>query len=520
MVSMDRAATVLDDRVGGQWGSGDLGPRVPVARIEAHPVARTRHNPAWMLWVLLVGFPVFWALGLAQFAVSVMAVPMGLVLMARRPLALPRGFVLWALFLTWSVVGVLLLGVNPPGYVADGAGSRLLGFGMREISYVGVTVVLLFIGNLTEAELPQTRVVRMLGWFFVTTCVGGVLGLLAPQFQFTSPFEMVLPSSISSNFFVQNLIHPRSAQVQELISDQTPRPAAPFTYTNAWGFNLTLLGVWFVASMRQLRTVRAHVAAVGVLAVGVVVLVYSLNRAAWLGVGVAVLVVAVQLARRGRLAVGAALVVLMTLGLGAVAVTPLGTVVSQRLDAGKSDTIRGFTTEKALELSAESPVVGFGSTRATLGSAASIAVGKSPSCPQCGNANIGMNGYLFMLLVTTGYLGALLFFGFGAVVWWRSRRIHTPVVLAGTTVLAMTAYYSLFYDVSTGMLVPAVTVALLWRESRSGASAPPAEPPTTAAQIRTAPPVHPSGGPPPSPRRVGAAGAAPLLQAVPERATS
>ena len=186
----------------------------------------------------------------------------------------------------------------------------------------------------------------MLGWFFVTTCVGGVLGLLAPQFQFTSPFEMGLPSSISSNFFVQNLIHPRSAQVQELISDQTPRPAAPFTYTNAWGFNLTLLGVWFVASMRQLRTVRAHVAAVGVLAVGVVVLVYSLNRAAWLGVGVAVLVVAVQLARRGRLAVGAALVVLMTLGLGAVAVTPLGTVVSQRLDAGKSDTIRGFTTEK------------------------------------------------------------------------------------------------------------------------------------------------------------------------------
>ena len=176
-----------------------------------------------------------------------------------------------------------------------------------------------------------------------------------------------------------------------------------------------------------------------------------------------------------------ALAVSVCLGVGAVAATPLGTVVSQRLDAGRSDSIRQFTTVKAVEPSAQSPAAGFGTTRAIYGSYASIAVGRSPQCPQCGNANIGMNGFLYKLLVTTGYGGAVLFFGFGAVVWWRVRRLWTPVALAGTTVLLMTLYYSFFYDVSTGLLIPFVTLGLLWREGRLASARADRASPTVAA---------------------------------------
>ncbi|WP_370618054.1 hypothetical protein [Mumia sp. Pv 4-285] len=445
---------------------------VPAGQTAALPPPRPRRlGPAWPLIVLLAGYPLFWVAGLSAFALPVMAVPMAVILYRRRPLKLPRGFALWALFLVWSVFGVFLLGINPQGFVPGAAGGRLFGFGMRELSYFSVTILLLFIGNLSEKELPQSRLVRLLGVFFVTVVAGGLLGMLVPQLQFTSLFEMFLPGSIRSNDFVQSLVHPRAAQVQELLTDATPRPAAPFSYTNAWGFHLTLLGVWFVVARFFLKGSRAKLFSLFVLVAGLVVLVYSLNRAAWMGVAVAVAYVAIRLALRGRLVMVASLVFIGAIAGGAVLATPLGEVVSARLENGKSDNIRAFTTEKAFELSAQSPVAGFGTTRSTFGSSSSIAVGKSAQCPACGNASIGMNGYFYMLIVTTGYVGAALFFGFGALQVWRTRSIWSPVVVAGSTVILMTGFYAFFYDGATWLLVPFATLGILWREERAAAVA-------------------------------------------------
>lgn len=445
-------------------GFGDhrlASPMVPPA-----PIAPKRRNPAWMLGVLLVGYPVFWALGLAAFAGVVMSVPMAVELVRRRPLKLPRGFALWALFLLWTAVGVLMLGIDPSGYLPGSASGRLFGFGMREMSYISVTIIMLFIGNLTEEELPVRKIVSWLGWFFVTVVAGGVLGIVLPHLTFVSPFEMILPGGIRSNDFVQNLVHPRTAQVQELLSDATPRPAAPFTYTNAWGFHVTLLGFWFVVDRFLLKTPRSRLLSFGVLVVGVVVLMMSLNRAAWMGVVLAVMIVALRLALRGRLVMVVGIVMVAVFSVGALLATPMGDLVSSRLENGKSDDIRSFTTQKAFELSAKSPVTGFGTTRSSLGSASSIAVGRSPQCPTCGNASIGMNGYLYMLLVTTGYVGAGLFFGFAGYLVWRTRKIWNPAVLGASTVVLVTGFYSFFYDGATWMLVPFVSVAVLWREDQ------------------------------------------------------
>ncbi|WP_418276076.1 hypothetical protein ACNHYB_14615 [Isoptericola jiangsuensis] len=435
-------------------------------RESGEPRARWLRGPAWPLVVLLAGFPVFWALGLSEFAVPVMAVPMAVILYRRRPLKFPRGFLIWGVFLIWTLAGVLLLGIDPAGYVDGSASGRLIAFGVRELSYFSVTIVMLFVGNLTEEELPTRRLVRLLGVFFAWVVAGGLLGLLAPHFHFTSPFEMVLPHSIRSDDYVQNLVHPRASQVQSVFAAETPRPSAPFAYTNEWGFTITLLGVWAVVAWYFLPGAKARIRPTLLVLTGIVILIYSLNRAAWIGVAVAVVYVAIVLALRGRLVLVVSMLLIGSLGMGALLATPLGAVVEQRLENGKSDDIRTFTTEKAFELVTVSPMVGLGSTRSTLGSASSIAVGESPKCPTCGNASIGMNGYLYMLMVTTGYGGVALFFTFGAVQVWQCRRLRSPVVLGGTAVILMTAFYSLFYDAATWMLVPFVTLGLLWRESR------------------------------------------------------
>lgn len=425
-----------------------------------------RRNPAWMLAALLVGYPFFWVLGLAAFAPILMAVPMTWELYHRRPVRLPRGFALWALFLIWSALGLFLLDVDPPGYLEGSVAGRMFGYGLRELSYFSVTIVFLFIGNLTDDELPVRRIISYLGWFFVSVTAGGVLGILAPYLHFTSPFEMILPGSIRSNDFVQSLVHPRTAQVQELLEGETPRPAAPFAYTNAWGFHITLLGVWFIVDRFILRTQHSRFISLLIAVVGVVVLVLSLNRAAWMGVLVATLVVALSLAIRGHLALVGAVIMTAVISVGVLVATPLGDMVAGRFQDGKSDDIRGFTTEKAIELSATSPVIGFGTTRSILGSASSIAIGESPMCQSCGNPSIGMNGYLFMLLVTTGYVGATLFFGFIAVMVWRSRKNWTVPTVGAITVTVVTVFYAPFYDAATWMLIPFVSLAILWREDQ------------------------------------------------------
>jgi hypothetical protein len=420
--------------------------------------------PGWPLSWLLVGFPIFWALGLSSFAVDIMAIPMALHLLRTRPINLPRGFGFWVLFMLWSLAGILVLGVNPAGTVPDTFESRLISYGVREASYVSITIVLLYVGNLPKLKVPQDRIIRWLGLFFISVVAGGIFGLLAPNFQFTSPFELVLPAGIRTNDYVQHLVHPAAAQVQDLLGDGTPRPAAPFPYTNTWGFHLTLLGVWFCCAWFRQRSALSRLIGMLIFATGATALIFSLNRAAWIGAILAVLYVAVRFALRGRIVPVFAICLVAAVSAGVLFASPLKDVVSGRLQNGKSNDIRSFTTQKALELSLASPVIGFGSTRSTYGSSASIAVGKSAQCPQCGNASIGMNGYLYMLLVSTGYVGVILFFGLWAVQVWRARRLHSPTAIAGSLVLLMTAFYGFFYDATTWMLIPFVSVAVLWRE--------------------------------------------------------
>src|SRR5213078_4404244 len=119
--------------------------------------------------------------------------------------------------------------------------------------------------------------------------------------QFSSPIELMLPRHIRDNGFVQSLVHPTAAQVMDVLGHETPRPSAPWGYTNTWGNNFCLLVVWFVVAFGRRRVLTA-----AVLAVAVVPVVYSLNRGLWIGLAVLGGAVALRLALRGRLwAVGA-----------------------------------------------------------------------------------------------------------------------------------------------------------------------------------------------------------------------
>lgn len=423
---------------------------------------------SWPLVGLLLLYPLWWALGLGVLIFPMLAVPMAYMLVrfrliTRRPIRLPPGFAWWAMFLLAALVSIGALGENPPGTVASTVASRLLAVVFRLAEYGGLTVIMIFAGNLSEARLSRRRLVGLLAWLFGVTVAGGVLGLVAGRFEFNSPVELLLPGRWRNQSFVQSLVHPAAAQVTDVLGHLSARPAAPWGYTNTWGNNYLLLIVWFVAAVYGYRTRHRFLATVA-LVISVVPVVYSLNRGLWIGLGVSLGYLILRLAARGRVWVFGVLGGVAVALLLALMVSPLGTVVSQRLDHGKSNGVRLYLTNEALTGIDESPIIGFGSTRNTEGGRNSITVGESDDCPHCGNFTIGGNGQLWQVLYAHGIVGTVTYFGFFIYGLWRFRRDRSAIGLAASTALVGSFASALWYNsLVTPLAFTLLAYVLLWR---------------------------------------------------------
>jgi hypothetical protein len=128
---------------------------------------------------------------------------------------------------------------------------------------------------------------------------------------------------------------------------------------------------------------------------------------------------------------------------------------------------------QAVQDALASPVLGYGDTRQRQGSANSISIGPTPDCPQCGQQQVGSTGQLWLLLITTGIAGALLYIAFFARLAWEFRRDPTPYGLAGGMVLLLSFCYLPAYDALPAPLgITILSVALLWRSDQHRRSLP------------------------------------------------
>lgn len=448
--------------------SGRLG---VVDRAVDQPTPGLWRGPGSLLVWLLALYPLWWVLGLQALIFPMLAVPMAISLTRRRHVELPPAFGIWLCFCLVVAASLLMLDVNPPGTVAGGWLGRLPGALYRFGGYISVTIIALYAVNLSEREFPRRRLIGLLSYLGLVTVVGGLLGTFAGTFEFTSPVEAVLPHGIRSNGFVKSLVHPQASQVMDFLGYETPRPAAPWGYTNTWGNIMAICAGWIAVAAFCFRTSTRHrVAAVALLAIAVVPIVHSMNRGLWLNLGVIAVVVAVRMFIVGRLwmigvLVGAGLVALL-----AIAVTPLGDVVSARIDNGHSDDGRGYSTEQALAAVPHSPVLGFGSTRNTVGSADSIAIGPTEACPNCGSRTLGGNGQLWQVVFAHGLAGVACYLGFFLAVLWRFRRDHSPVGIVGWVVMVLSLTSMFYYNALLPPLVlTMLCYVLLWRNERDGA---------------------------------------------------
>jgi hypothetical protein len=428
-----------------------------------------RLRPGWPLSVALLGFPVWWILGLANVVLLVISVPMAMTLWRRRgTLVAPSGFAAWLFFLVWVVLGVLVLWADAPLAEPGGGFSRVLVYGYRLAWYLSFTIVLLYIGNMSERELPSGRVGRLLGYMFVVTTIGGLVGSFFPSIQLTSPVEMVLPQGLTGNSFVRDIVHPKVAEIESILGFEQSRPMAPFAYANTWGAAYAFFLPYFLLTWIVRASTRRRVFALIVLAASLWPVVYSLNRGLWGALGAIGLFGVVKL-----LQVGGPRVIAWTAGLAAagalvVALSPLPGLVQDRLDNPHSNNRRTLLAEETTRSALRgSPLVGFGSTRNVQGDLGQVSGGDVEGCKACGSPPLGTQGHLWLLLFANGVVGTVVFCAFFAIRFLRHWRERGAYSLAGCAVLIACGLFMITYDmVEVPLYTVMIAVGLMWRASR------------------------------------------------------
>jgi hypothetical protein len=428
-------------------------------------------KPGWPLSVLVLGYPLWWVLGVEELLTFAIAVPMALSLLQLRRIVTPRGFLLWVLFLVWVVGGVLVLQVDAPGAIPGDSNARYLTWAYRLTWYLACTVVLLYIGN-NRDKISATRICRLLGWMFIFVTAGGLLGTFLPNLSFPSLLEVLLPNRVANQSFIFNLIHPTIAEIQQVLGHPSPRPSAPFAFANTWGLNFAVLLPFFLRGWLGRDGGWRRLAAPFILMAAAIPMIYSLNRGLWLALIAMAVFTAIRAALIGRPTMLISMVLGAVVVVAAVSVTPLGVVVQQRLAGENSNEGRANLSSLAVEgVAGKSPIAGFGTTRNVQGNFNTIAGGATALCPRCDPPALGTQGQLWLVIYSQGFVGLALFIGFFGLLFLRHIRSRSPSAnMALAVLVASFVTMPVYNSLGIALFQIMIAVGLLWREGPTARS--------------------------------------------------
>ncbi len=422
------------------------------AAIGARALPRRRMS-GWPVFLLFLGFPVWWLLGVAGFIWPVLAVPMLFWLLRKRSVLVPRGILIWFAFLAWALVSATQLTGT----------ERAMGYLWRLSLYGSATVLLLYVFNIPEDRLPTRRLVTLMAAFWAIVVAGGYLGVLAPTFSVTSPFEEILPADLQENALISAWVHPASAQIHDFLGYEVARPSAPFPYTNDWGASYGLLVPFVVLAWSRWSSSWGRILTLALMVASLVPVVLSLNRGLWISLSVGLVYAAFRLALAGRERAIVVLIGVVLVGGSLVFFTPLKGVFDARLRTGHSDEGRATLYEEAGRAALESPLFGFG---------APMPSEWKPNVPL-----VGTQGLVWTVLVSHGFVAAGLFIAWFLHAFWRTRRAASDVSFWCHVMLLIALIQLIVYDMlPTQMHIMMLGIAIALRELAKPARPPSREP--------------------------------------------
>ena len=313
-----------------EWSGGRA--RLPSARIP--------------FYLLLLGFPIWWALGAWAFMWPLLAIPLAFALLMRGEIRLPPYFAVWLLFLGWVAVSSASL---------EGS-STVLGFSFRAAFYLSATggppLCLQY-----AASDPAHRLGGQCHHRLFHCDRAGRLGRGArARSRLDQRGRAVHAGEPHRSRLCPRARPPDVLAAERLHGLRSRRPHPFFAYTNEWGSTVALLAPVAVLARESARSPAWRWATLAALVGAVMPLVLSLNRGAWVSLLVAVAFVAMRLLISGRLRNLGRIVVLALALTGVVFLTGGAGVITDRIDHGHSDKGRGELYGETIHRSMESPV--------------------------------------------------------------------------------------------------------------------------------------------------------------------
>ena len=287
----------------------------------------------------------WWVLGLGGFIWLILAVPMAAWLLRQKSVIAPRGFTIWVAFLLWMIGSGTRLD-SPDRYIV---------FIYRTGLYIAVTIILLYVFNMSREALPTRKIISIMTFFWMFVVVGGLMGVVFPTLNFSSPTEMLMPGNLISDEFVYDLVHPATAQIQDFLGYDQARPKAPFVYSTNWGSAYALL-VPFVILGFMFSKSRASKNVIALMfVISIVPVIAGLGRGLWLSAGLGLVYAAIRLAIGGQGKALRAILILIPTMLAIVYLTPLKGLVEDRFAHPHSNERRVGLYEEAIANVEESP---------------------------------------------------------------------------------------------------------------------------------------------------------------------
>lgn len=340
--------------------------------------------PAWPLVTYLYGFPLIWLLGASQFAPSLLAVSMLLLMLTRRQILTHPVHWIWLALIIWALVCTVSL-TSPGNY---------LGWFQRFMNLANAGVFALYYFNARQRiSLPLLLGGLITVW--LTLLVLGHLALLFPEARLTTPMSLILPAGLQANEWVRDAVRPPLAEVQWPWGAEQAyiRPAAPFPYANSWGLAYALLTPVLLSCYFLLTSKGVKLLLTLALLASLSPALATSNRGMLLGLGLSLTYLALRLFLASAWRPLAYLLALAT-GLVTYLVTS-GAIekILGRQEFSDSTGGRAELYRLTLDYALRSPLVGYGTSRP----APSIGV------------SLGTQGYVWALLFCFGFVGLGLF---------------------------------------------------------------------------------------------------------------
>ncbi|MCC3266588.1 O-antigen ligase family protein [Arthrobacter gengyunqii] len=398
-----------------------------------------KHLPAWPMMLLLVGFPVWWALGAAPFAPLLLAGIMTALMLTRGRIMLVPGVLPWFAFLLW--VGVAAINLD--------SATSAIAYLQRAGNLLAVGVFMVYVIN-ARKTLPARRIILGLLAVWVTLITLGTAAIFFPDVRLTTPVGTLLPNFLTSNPLVYDLVFPPLAEVQQPWGSPEPfnRPAAPFPYANSWGVMFALLTPVVFAAVCLVR----HRMVKAVLILGAVLSLWpaleTSNRGMFVGLAAAVLYVLARLFFQGRLKSVAAGVLVLGIGTAVLVASGAVQVILDRQLYSDSTGGRLNLYQRTWKATLEQPLLGHA----------------TPQMEETVGVSMGTQGYVWMLMFSYGLVGLGLFLYFLVAAAARTWRVASTANLWLHSVPVAALAIIPFYGLDVMQLTSVVLVlALLLR---------------------------------------------------------